>query len=258
MKMSLKSRFKKKEENQEMNLRGHLKELRNRIVICLVSLIVGFAIVFHFSSSIVQYLTSMGTSVGYRFVYISPQELFLQYMKVGFIGAICLASPIIIYQIARFIAPGLKKSENVVMFFSIIFGFIFFIVGVVFALKITIPFMLDFFYNVNTSSNISSFISIENYVGMLVMIFLIFGIVFELPVVTVILTQMGLLRPEWMVKGRPAAIVVIFFVGAIITPPDIMSQCLLAGPMIILYQISIYLCMIFRKRKLKTAKEEEE
>lgn len=250
--------FKKKKQKApsgEMNLRGHLKELRNRIIISLLSLVIGFALIFHYAPEIIQFLTNMGAGVGYQFVYISAQELFLQYMKVGFIGALCLASPVIIYQIARFIAPGLKKSENIVMMFSIIFGFVFFIVGVVFALKITVPFMLDFFYKINTDSNIASSISIENYIGMLTTVFLIFGIVFELPVITVILTQMGFLRPEWMVKGRPAAIVLIFVLGAVITPPDIISQCLLAGPMIVLYQLSIYLCMIFRRRKVKNASE---
>ncbi|MDO5292347.1 MAG: twin-arginine translocase subunit TatC [bacterium] len=255
MMMNLKSKKKKPKEGA-MNLRGHLKELRNRVIISLLSLVVGFIAVFQFSDEIIQYLTSLGASIGYHFVYISAQELFVQYMKVGFIGALCLASPIIIFQIARFIAPGLKKSENIVMMFSIIFGFIFFIVGVVFALKITIPFMLDFFYKINTNSDISSSITIENYIGMLLMVFLIFGIVFELPVITVILTQMGFLRPEWMTKARPAAIVAIFVLGAIITPPDIISQCLLAGPMIILYQISIYLCMFMVRKKDKARAKE--
>ncbi len=250
--------FKKKKasaSNDEMNLRGHLKELRNRVIISLFATIVGFCVVFHYAPDIIAYLTKLGADVGYHFIYISPQELFVQYMKVGFIGAICVASPIILFQIARFAAPGLSKNENLVMMCSIIFGFFFFAVGVAFALMVTVPFMLDFFQKINTDSNITSMISIENYIGLLTTMFLLFGIVFELPVVTVILTQLGLLRPEWMVKARPAAIVAIFILGAIITPPDIISQCLLALPMILLYQISIYLCMIFRKRKKKADSE---
>ena len=89
-------------------------------------------------------------------------------------------------------------------------------------------------------------------------VFIVFGVVFELPVATVILTQFGFLRPEWMKKARPLAIVVVFIISAFITPPDIISQCLVAGPMIILYQFSILLCKIFGKRKSKESVESEE
>ena len=242
-----------------MNLIGHLSELRNRLIISTVTLCVAFLIIFQFADDIVEHLTTMGVEYGYAFVYIAPQELFIQYMKVGFIGAICISSPILLFQIARFVAPGLKKNENVVMFLSMIFGFFFFVLGVIFAYKISIPFMLNFFVSVNTTSNIVANISIANYIGMLLMVFLVFGIVFELPVVAVILTQLGLLRPEWMIAARPAAIVVIFFIGAVITPPDIVSQCLISIPMVVLYQLSIYLCKFFCKRrdKLKVEKEED-
>ena len=145
------------------------------------------------------------------------------------------------------------------MFLSMTFGLFFFILGVFFAYKISIPFMLNFFVSVNTTANIVANISIENYIGMLLMVFLVFGIVFELPVVAVILTQLGLLRPEWMIAARPVAIVVIFFIGAVITPPDIVSQCLISFPMVVLYQLSIYLCKFFCKRrdKLKTERDED-
>lgn len=247
-----------KKQTSSMNLTGHLRELRNRIVISIVTLIAAFLIFFQFADNIVDHLTKIGAEFGYAFVYISPQELFLQYMKVGFIGALCIASPVLLYHIGRFIAPGLKKNEKLVMFLSMIFGLFFFLIGVFFAYKITLPFMLNFFVSVNTTSNITASISIANYITMLVTTFLVFGIVFELPVVTVILTQLGFLKPEWMVSARPFAIVVIFVVGALITPPDIVSQCLISGPMIVLYQLSIYLCKIFCKRCKKTKAESED
>lgn len=245
-----------KKETSNMNLTGHLRELRNRIITSLVTLCIAFLVIFQFADNIVEFLTQMGVAYGYQFVFISPQELFLQYMKVGLIGAICIASPVLLFQIGRFIAPGLKKAENGVMFLSMIFGLIFFLVGVFFAYKITIPFMLNFFMSINTTSNIVASISIANYISLMLTVFLVFGIVFELPVVSVILTQLGFLKPEWMVSVRPFAIVIIFIVGALITPPDIVSQCLIAGPMIVLYQFSIYLCKFFSFRKAKAKKEE--
>ena len=89
-------------------------------------------------------------------------------------------------------------------------------------------------------------------------IFITFGTVFEMPVATVILTQLGLMRPEWMVKGRSVVIVVIFIVAAVITPPDVVSQIMIAVPMLLLYQLSIGLCRIFRKRKVAGNEDEEE
>lgn len=247
-----------KKKSSNMNLSGHLKELRQRLVISLVSLCVSFLVIFQFADKIVDHLTMIGVKYGYTFVYISPQELFLQYMKIGLIGAICIAAPILLYQIGRFIAPGLKKNENRVMFFAMTFGVLFFLIGVYFAYKITLPFMLNFFMSVNTISNVVASISIANYVSLLMTVFIVFGVVFELPVATVILTQFGFLRPEWMKKARPLAIVVVFIISAFITPPDIISQCLVAGPMIILYQFSILLCKIFGKRKSKESVESEE
>lgn len=241
-----------------MSLIGHLSELRKRLIISIITLCVTFLIIFQFADNIVEYLTLMGVEYGYAFVYIAPQELFIQYMKVGFIGAFCISSPVILFQIARFLAPGLKKNENLAMLFTMTFGLLFFLLGVLFAYKISIPFMLNFFVSVNTTSNIVANISISNYISMLVTVFLVFGIVFELPVVAVLLTQLGLLKPEWMIAARPAAIVVIFFIGAVITPPDVVSQCLISLPMVVLYQISIYLCKIFYKRRNKIKAEEEE
>ncbi len=116
--------------------------------------------------------------------------------------------------------------------------------------------MLNFFITVDTTSTIQASVSIEYYLNFVITVFLIFGAVFEMPVVAVILTQFGLLKPEWMVKGRSIVIVAIFFIAAIITPPDVVSQVMVALPMIVLYQLSIFLCRLFYKKK--QAKEEEE
>lgn len=241
-----------------MNLSGHLRELRHRLMVSIAALVISFLVIFQFADNIVGHLTQLGTDYGYAFVYISPQELFLQYMKVGLIGAICIASPVVLFEIARFVVPGLKKNEAVAMFASMIFGLIFFLVGVFFAYKITVPFMLRFFISINTTTTITASISVANYISLLVTVLIVFGAVFELPVISVVLTQLGILRPEWMVKARPVAIVVLFVIAALITPPDIVSQLLIAGPMIILYQFSIYLCKIFRKKKITVAEQEED
>lgn len=129
----------------------------------------------------------------------------------------------ILYEIWAFIRPGLERKENFVFFFAMVAGLFFFILGAGFAYKIALPFMLYFFIHVNASASIIASISIESYLSFIMTIFITFGTVFEMPVATVILTQLGLMRPEWMVKGRSVVNVVIFIVAAIITPP---GRCL--------------------------------
>lgn len=222
-----------------MSLTGHLKELRNRILVVIAVLFAGLLICFNYAGPIVNLLTQQGTELGYQFVYLSPQALFMQYIKVALIGAICLGSPVILYEIWAFIRPGLERKENFVFFFAMVAG-------------------LFFFIHVNASASIIASISIESYLSFIMTIFITFGTVFEMPVATVILTQLGLMRPEWMVKGRSVVIVVIFIVAAIITPPDVVSQIMIALPMLLLYQLSIWLCRVFRKRKIAGNEDEEE
>ena len=101
-----------------MSLTGHLKELRNRILIVIAVLFAGLLICFNYAGPIVNLLTEQGTELGYQFVYLSPQALFMQYIKVALIGAVCLGSPVILYEIWAFIRPGLERKENFVFFFA--------------------------------------------------------------------------------------------------------------------------------------------
>lgn len=240
-------------ENKEdvMSLNDHLRELRNRIIICVVFLLVGFLLCFNKAADIVSLLTSMGLEQGYAFVFLTPQELLVQYMKVGLLGAIVITFPILMYEIWAFIKPGLKQGENFFFFVAMVAGLICFVIGVAFAHLISMPFMLGFLNSLQGTEYIQASISIENYLTFVLTVYVVFGAVFEMPVVSVILTQFGLLKPKWLMKGRAVAIVVIFFVAAIITPPDIVSQVMVAIPMIFLYQLSIGLCKFFWKMKLR-------
>ncbi len=111
--------------------------------------------------------------------------------------------------------------------------------------------MLHFLIGISAGSEITASISVQNYITFLLTIFMIFGIVFELPVISVLLTQMRLLKVEWMKKGRRVIIIVIFVVAALITPPDIVSQVMVAIPMVGLYEISIIICSILMKFRKK-------
>lgn len=255
------SEGKKKKAQQSggtMTLTGHLKELRNRIIICVVFLIISFLVGLHFAPDIVSVLTDIGKQYGYTYIYISPQELLLQYFSVALLAGVIITLPLILYQIWAFVQPGLKKNENGLFLTALISGLICFVLGVLFAYKLMLPFMLRFLIEISRGSEIHASVTVGNYMTFLLTIFIIFGIIFELPVVTVLLTQMGLLRVEWMRKARKFVIVLIFFVAAIITPPDIVSQVMVALPMLGLYELSIVICTLLLKFRKNSDHEADE
>ena len=236
-----------------MSLSGHLRELRNRILICVILLVVVFGVCLSFAPHIVTALTNMGQRYNYVYVYIAPQELFLVYMNVALVGAVVVCFPVLAYQIYAFCSPGLSGKERGYISGSLVAGGLCFLAGVAFAYFISLPFMLRFLIQFTGEVDVSASISIQQYVSFLLTVFVIFGLVFELPVVSVLLTGLGLVRAEWLVKGRKVMIVLIFVLAAIITPPDIVSQVMVAVPMLALYEISIALSRVVGKAKKRTA-----
>lgn len=257
---------KKKNKNADsqggnMSLTGHLKELRNRVVVSLVVLIAGMIFCFSYAERVVTMLTDIGVQFGYEFVYIRPQELLLVYFSISLIGALVIALPVIAYEIFAFCGPGLKKREKAFLLLAMIFGTIFFGLGVLFVYKIMMPFMLRFLISFSHQVIVSASISIQEYMTFMMSVFLIFGVIFELPVLSVILTGLGLIKPQWLIKARKVMIVVIFFMAAVFTPPDIVSQIMVAIPIILLYELSIILsriCYRFRRKEKEKAEAEDE
>lgn len=243
---------------KNMTLSGHLRELRNRIVICLICFIVSFLVGLHFAPNIVEMLTAMGEVYGYVYVFIAPQELLMQYFSVALLAALCIMFPLIAYHIWAFVRPGLRKNENILFLSALFCGLICFIIGIFFAYKIMMPFMLYFLIHLSEGSEITASISVQSYLTFVFSIFIIFGLIFELPVLSAILTQLGFLKTKWMKKGRKLIIVLIFLIAAIVTPPDVVSQIMVAIPMIGLYELSIILCTFLEKIKKKHREEEDQ
>lgn len=247
----MKKKPEEKTKQDQMSLSGHLRELRNRLIAVLVFLAVGIVVSFSYTEPFVTLLTDMGEQFGYVFVYIRPQELLMVYFGVSLLGGLVLALPVILYETYAFCSPGLKKIEKTLMLLGATFGTVFFCMGVLFAYKITVPFMLRFLIAFSKDVAVSASISIEEYITFLMTVFVIFGVIFELPVLSVILTALGIVKPHWLVAARKVMIVVIFFLAAVITPPDIVSQIMVAIPIIVLYELSIFLSRIVFRMKGK-------
>ena len=246
------------ENDGSMSLSGHLRELRNRVAVCVVVLVLGFFGCLSIAGKLVTMLTDLGTAYQYNYVYIAPQELLLVYFNLALIGAVVITFPVLAYEAYAFCSPGLSRKERTSIALALLAGTLFFVIGVAFARFISVPFMLRFLIGFTTEVEVSASISIQEYVGFLMTVFVIFGAVFELPVISVLLTSLGALRAEWLMKGRRVMIVLIFLLAAIITPPDIVSQIMVAVPMIGLYELSILLSRLVMKAKKKKADTDED
>ena len=245
-----------KNASGEMALTDHLRELRNRLFLCLGALLVCMGTGLFFADRVVKVLLDAGKSYGYAFVYLSPQEMLLQYVSVAFVCAVCVTLPLIFYEVWAFLRPGLKRNERVFYILTMLSGLACAVLGILFAAKALVPFMLRFLIALSKDSGAQSSVSVQNYISFLLTIFVIFAVIFELPVVTVLLTQLGILKIEWLKGARKVMIVAIFFVAAVITPPDIVSQIMVAVPLLALYELSILVCTL--AARLRTPRPDTE
>jgi len=231
-------------------LRPHLVELRKRLGISAGSLIVMFFVMFFFHEPILNWMVEpLNTAlleVGKKSVHAADGMIttsqvggaFFVALKVSFFAAIVGALPIILSQIWAFVAPGLYANEKKMVIPFILGGTTMFLVGVLFAYYIVTPFGFDFLITFG-SFKFTPLINIEDYVGFFTKIMFGFGVAFELPVFAYFLALLGMVDNRQMAAFFKYAIVIIFIVAALLTPPDVLTQLLMAGPLIILYGISI-------------------
>lgn len=250
---------KQQQDQGNMSLVGHLSEIRNRIAISVAVLVIGFFACFAFIKPVATKMLEMGLGFGFKYVYLAPSEMLTSYFKLSLICAVVIASPVLISQIWGFIAPALTKREKRAVRPALVGGFFFFALGAVFAYKIALPFMIQFLINYSQSDFIQSAISVASYLDFMIGMILTFGLVFEEPMLAFVLTNLGILNPAILRKLRSYAIVLIFILAAVITPPDIVSQFMVAVPMLALYELSILIsAVIARRREKREAAEEDD
>lgn len=254
-------------EEQKMSLIEHLSELRKRILICLIALIIAFIFTFSYSEYIfklllfpLNYTPQISLKDGIVFVpdqklqntklvFLGPAEAFWMNMKIALVTGFILTIPIIFYQLWRFVSPGLYSHEKKYVLPFVLTATGLFLAGVAFCYFIVLPFAMGFLLNYKVGDFLMPMLSVGLYIDFLLKFLLAFGLVFELPILIVITTRMGLITPQTLKKYRRLAIVLAFVVAAIITPtPDAFNQTLMAVPMIILYELGIWVSILLNKK----------
>jgi len=238
---------------------AHLEELRRRLVACAIAVGVGFVVSYVFSERLFQVLIMPLKAVmpeGERLIFTNLPEMFFTYMKVAFLSGVLLMAPFIFYQLWMFVAPGLYQREKKYVIPFVVASTILFVGGSLFGYFVVFPFGFRFFIGFS-NEYVKALPSVREYFSFAIKLLFAFGIIFELPVVIFFLTKMGMVTPEALRRQRKYAILLAFVVGAILTPPDVITQFMMAIPLMALYEIGILVSVMARKKKEEKAKAEE-
>src|SRR5215510_4159273 len=245
-------------ESSKAPLLEHLVELRNRIIYSMIAFFIAFIACYAVAEPIYTFLTAplaAALPAGRPMIYTALYETFFTYVKVGMFGALCLAFPFMAYQLWLFIAPGLYRHERSAFIPFLIATPILFIIGARFVYFIMLPFAIRFFIGYETE-NIQLQARVGEYLSFVMTLIFAFGFCFELPVLLTLLGRVGIVSSQGLASARRYAIVGVFAVAAVVTPPDVISQLALAVPMVGLYEISIWsVRLIERSRARREAAE---
>lgn len=247
------------DEEGKMSFLEHLEELRARLVRIVIAIVLGFAVCIAFGERVFSVLSAPITNLlpkDTTLVFTALPDPFFVYLKVAFIAGIFLALPYVLYQLWLFVYPGLLESERHLALPFIIVATLLFYVGALFAYFVVFPAAFKFFLGYQTPE-LRPMISIRDYVSLVMLLMLAFGVVFETPIVIVFLGLLGVFNSSQLKKGRRYFIVVAFIISAMLTPtPDVINQTLMAVPMMLFFEVGIQVLRLFEKRRKKEEENE--
>ena len=248
------------EKSKQSSFIDHLTELRSRLVKSIIYLFIFFVICYFFAEDIYSFLVApyadavKDDETNRRMIFTALHETFITYLKVAFFASMFVASPIILTQIWKFVAPGLYKNEKKALLPYLFATPILFLIGGMLVYYLVMPLAIKFFLSFETSANISSLpiqleAKVNEYLSLIMRLIFAFGLSFQLPVLLSLLARVGFIDSDYLRKRRKYVIVIIFAVAAILTPPDPITQIGLGIPLLILYELSILSVKIIEKRK---------
>lgn len=234
-------------------LRPHLQDLRKRLMLSLLSVVICFVACFSFHEEIFTWVQTpishaFSSGIKGKLIQVAPAEYLFVAIKVSFFAAFVISVPIVFWQLWLFVAPGLYKHEKKLILPFVFFGSFMFGLGLFFCYQVVFPLIIRYvlaFGNEVVEANIAS----DEYLSFFIRIMLAFGFVFELPVMAFFLGKIGLITDNTLKRSFRYAVVAIFVIAAIVTPPDVISQLLLAVPMVVLYGVAIIILKFVNPEK---------
>jgi len=245
----------------------HLVELRQRLLYSMIAIAIGFGICFYFADQIfnillVPFETAAGDKTDLKLIYTAPQEFFFTQLKLALFGALFIAFPVLAAQIYMFVAPGLYKNERGAFLPFLLATPVLFLLGASLVYFLIMPLALGFFIGMEQTggdgqASIELVPRVSEYLGLTMTLIFAFGLCFQLPVLMTLLGRAGLISAGQLRKGRKYAVVAVFAIAAVLTPPDIISQLGLGIPTLVLYEISILSVALIERRRKRDAEEKD-
>lgn len=241
-------------EDKELQLLDHLEELRKRIIISVVAFVVFFIVGFVYAIDIYKWFAK---SIDMKLAVLGPSDILWIYFMLATVVAIACTIPVVAMQIWLFVKPALKPKERKATLTYVPALFLLFIAGLAFGYFVIFPMILQFLIELGQDLFLANFTA-ERYFRFMLNMTLPFGVLFELPVVIMFLTSLGIINPYILSTVRKYAYFILVVIAVVITPPDFMSDFLVTIPLLVLYEISITLSKIVYGKRLKRQREEEE
>jgi sec-independent protein translocase protein TatC len=256
--------------NAKMPFLSHLEELRRRIIVSVIAIGVGFVVSFQFSERVLAILKrTLGTSFAIQrtypylvvlpreevpnLVFLAPAENFWAHLKLGFLTGLLIALPVVLYQVWKFVAPGLLQREKRVALPFLILSVLFFLGGVAFCYFLVLPFAMNFLLTYKTEG-LRPMLSVGSFIDFSVKFLLAFGVIFQLPLAIAVGAAAHVVSAKFLARNRKYAILINFTIAAILTPtPDIFNQTLMAGPLCLLYEVGILAARLIERGRRKAA-----
>lgn len=256
-------------EDEKLPITEHLGELRKRIFISLIAFLTAFIVSFNFSDDIFRLIVfplkyNLALSLknpylqflpddkleGAKLVFLAPAEALWMSIKISAVAALIMGLPVFLYQLWRFISPGLLRHEKKYFIPFIFSASTLFLLGAFFCFFIVLPFAISFLLTYKVGDILMPMLSVGMYVDFCLKFILSFGLIFELPIIIIFLTKMDIVTPQFLAKNRKYAILMSFVLAAILTPtPDAFNQILMSFPIIVLYEVGIWLSRLFKRKR---------
>lgn len=247
-------------KTKEMSMWEHVGELRKRLVIVFLIFVLFLAVGFYFAQDVITYLKEQPLAQELELIFISPTDAFKVYFQFSLVVAMSLTSPFLLYQIWAFVSPGLTKREKRLTLSFIPGAILLFFCGVGFGYFWLFPFVFHFLTGIADQLGATQLYGMLQYFSFMFTLVLPFGFLFQLPLVILFLTRLEVITPHLLRKIRKYAYFALFVIAAVITPPELLSHLFVTVPLILLYEVSVWLSKVSHRRMIaeRMRREQEE